>query len=59
MKRNVSQLELLALQKTLDIGLISNYNGCIKNDRTLFTIGRLNYKANRFLVTELKKHNLG
>ena len=31
----------------------------MKNDRILFIIGRINYKVNRFLVKELKKHNLG
>ena len=33
--------------------------GFMKNDRTLFTIGRINYKVNRFLVQELKQNNLG
>jgi MarR family transcriptional regulator, organic hydroperoxide resistance regulator len=31
----------------------------MKNDHILFTIGRINYKVNRFLVKELKKQNLG
>ncbi len=46
-------------EKRLDIGLISNYIVCMKNDRILFIIGRINYKVNRYLVKELKKQNLG
>lgn len=30
----------------------------MKNNHILFTIGRINYKVNRFLVQELKKNNL-
>jgi len=31
----------------------------MKTDHILFIIGRINYKVNRFLVNELKKHNIG
>jgi DNA-binding MarR family transcriptional regulator len=31
----------------------------MKKDNILFIIGRIHYKAHRFLVKELKKHNIG
>lgn len=31
----------------------------MKNDHILFTIGRIHYKVNRFLVNELKKLDIG
>ena len=43
---------------SLDISLISNYMWPMNRDLILFKIGRIQYKAHRFLLGELRGHGI-
>jgi len=42
----------------LDNSLMSNYCSSMKNDQIIFLIGRIQYKASRFLTRELRVHDI-
>ena len=42
----------------LDNSLTSNYHASMKKDQIIFLIGRIQYKASRFLTRELRAHDI-